>query len=347
MLNAQKNKRIDWIDVSKGIGVILLVIGHMPSIPYVIQNWIYSFHMPLFFFLSGYTFKIKDSPKDNIKKMFRRLIVPYLIYDIIFLLSDIILFGRKSATVNADLNDMISGQGSCGVIWFLLSLFWVQIIYLVVSVITNNYKNVKFANIVIVLIVLSGDFIATYCKMDLYKLVTSLVAVGFFYLGNIFMKLMIMDKIKQMSILCLFLCINIIFGYINLLLYGTRIEMSGAIYNNLFIMFVAAITGIIFVIGVSEKLSKLNLWGVKCLKYIGKNSLYFFVLTAYIPVRMMQLLEGSELDNLLVKIISKILGFVLTYVVVEVLSHIKKKYHKFICEKRLDKWSYNKCKTRL
>ena len=161
------------------------------------------------------------------------------------------------------------------------------------------------------------------------------------------MKLMIMDKIKQMSILCLFLCINIIFGYINLLLYGTRIEMSGAIYNNLFIMFVAAITGIIFVIGVSEKLSKLNLWGVKCLKYIGKNSLYFFVLTAYIPVRMMQLLEGSELDNLLVKIISKILGFVLTYVVVEVLSHIKKKYHKFICEKRLDKWSYNKCKTRL
>lgn len=35
MLNAQMNKRIDWIDISKGIGVILLVIGHMPSIPYV------------------------------------------------------------------------------------------------------------------------------------------------------------------------------------------------------------------------------------------------------------------------------------------------------------------------
>ena len=172
----------------------------MPSIPYVIQNWIYSFHMPLFFFLSGYTFKIKDSVKDNLKKMFRRLIIPYLIYDVIFLLSDIILFGRKSTTVNADLNDMISGQGSFGVIWFLLSLFWVQIIYLVVSAITNNYKNVKFANIVIVLIVLSGYVIATYCKMDLYKFVTSLVAVGFFYLGNIFMELKILDKIKQMSI---------------------------------------------------------------------------------------------------------------------------------------------------
>ena len=324
MLNAQMNKRIDWIDISKGIGVILLVIGHMPSIPYVIQNWIYSFHMPLFFFLSGYTFKIKDSVKDNLKKMFRRLIIPYLIYNVIFLLSDIILFGRKSTTVNADLNDMISGQGSFGVIWFLLSLFWVQIIYLVVSAITNNYKNVKFANIVIVLIVLSGYVIATYCKMDLYKLVTSLVAVGFFCLGNIFMKLKILDKLKQMSILFLFLCTNIIFGYINLILYGTRIEMSGAVYNNLFITFVAAIAGIIFVNGVSEKLSMLNLWVVKCLKYIGKNSLYFFVLAAYIPVRMMQLLEGSELDNIFMKILSKLLGFALTYVVVEVLSHIKR-----------------------
>lgn len=29
MLNAQMNKRIDWIDISKGIGVILLVIGHI------------------------------------------------------------------------------------------------------------------------------------------------------------------------------------------------------------------------------------------------------------------------------------------------------------------------------
>lgn len=174
------------------------------------------------------------------------------------------------------------------------------------------------------LIVLSGYVIATYCKMDLYKLVTSLVAVGFFCLGNIFMKLKILDKLKQMSILFLFLCTNIIFGYINLILYGTRIEMSGAVYNNLFITFVAAIAGIIFVNGVSEKISMLNLWVVKCLKYIGKNSLYFFVLTAYIPVRMMQLLEGSELDNIFMKILSKLLGFALTYVVVEVLSHIKR-----------------------
>lgn len=327
----KENNRIDWIDISKGIGVILLVIGHMPSIPYVLQNWIYSFHMPLFFFLSGYTFKVKDCLKDSIKKMFRKLIVPYLIYNIIFLLLDVILFGLSSEIVHGDWEDMLSGQGSFGVIWFLLSLFWVQLIYLFVclfvSAITNNYKNIVLAEIVMVLVLL-GDFVATYYKMDLYKIVTSLVAVGFFYLGNIFMKQGMMEKIKKMSIIFLFFIVNIVLGYINLHLYGTRIEVSGAIYNNLLITYLAAIAGIIFVNGISEKLSEMNFWVIRSLKYIGKHSLYFFVLTAYIPVRMMQILEGTELDNPFIKILSKILGFVLTFVIVELLSKIKYKYSK-------------------
>ena len=52
-------KRLEWIDLAKGIGIILMVIGHMPSIPSAVHNWIFSFHMPLFFFLSGYMFKKK------------------------------------------------------------------------------------------------------------------------------------------------------------------------------------------------------------------------------------------------------------------------------------------------
>ncbi|WP_368384475.1 acyltransferase family protein [Polaribacter sp. AHE13PA] len=40
-------KRINWIDQIKGFGIILVVIGH--NFP-LIENYIYSFHMPLFFF---------------------------------------------------------------------------------------------------------------------------------------------------------------------------------------------------------------------------------------------------------------------------------------------------------
>lgn len=47
------NTRVEWVDVAKGIGIILVVLGHNQSPDYIIK-FIYSFHMPLFFFLSGY-----------------------------------------------------------------------------------------------------------------------------------------------------------------------------------------------------------------------------------------------------------------------------------------------------
>lgn len=48
--------RIPWVDVAKGITIILMVVGHS-SLPNIIQSWIFSFHMPLFFILSGVTTK--------------------------------------------------------------------------------------------------------------------------------------------------------------------------------------------------------------------------------------------------------------------------------------------------
>ena len=51
-------KRIEWIDIAKSLGIFLVVIGHtginvfMPSV----AKWIYSFHMPLFYFISGMMF---------------------------------------------------------------------------------------------------------------------------------------------------------------------------------------------------------------------------------------------------------------------------------------------------
>lgn len=45
--------RADWIDVLKGIGIILVVIGHVNTKGFLVQ-WLYTFHMPLFFALSGY-----------------------------------------------------------------------------------------------------------------------------------------------------------------------------------------------------------------------------------------------------------------------------------------------------
>ena len=58
-----KNNRILWIDISKAIAIIAMIIGH--TFPYgsAIRNLIFSFHMPLFFILTGFTMRdLSDWP---------------------------------------------------------------------------------------------------------------------------------------------------------------------------------------------------------------------------------------------------------------------------------------------
>ena len=46
-------KRIRYFDMAKGLGIILVVLGHIEYISDELRAWISSFHMPLFFILSG------------------------------------------------------------------------------------------------------------------------------------------------------------------------------------------------------------------------------------------------------------------------------------------------------
>lgn len=82
-----KDGRIEWIDVTKGIAIFLMVIGHS-GLPMPIHRWIWSFHMPLFFIISGILYN--ESKYDNIlnlaKAKFRSLVIPYLFFSVINLL---------------------------------------------------------------------------------------------------------------------------------------------------------------------------------------------------------------------------------------------------------------------
>ena len=55
-MGTQIKKRIDWLDIAKGIAIICTIIGHSFG-KNRIGVFIFSFHMPIFFILSGYTLK--------------------------------------------------------------------------------------------------------------------------------------------------------------------------------------------------------------------------------------------------------------------------------------------------
>lgn len=71
-------KRMMWLDIAKGLAIILMVLGHCLSDQTALHDFIYSFHMPLFFLAAGFTMRAK--PRDVvIKSSARRLLVPYFV----------------------------------------------------------------------------------------------------------------------------------------------------------------------------------------------------------------------------------------------------------------------------
>lgn len=104
-------KRITWVDITKGFLMILVVIGHYPGeLEFPLAKYIYWFHMPAFFILSGLFFKPVLEKKDiklTVYKRFMQLIFPYL-----FFLTSITLvrYGMEISSGNLDiqwyLNDL-------------------------------------------------------------------------------------------------------------------------------------------------------------------------------------------------------------------------------------------------
>lgn len=74
-----EKKRIVLYDVIKGVGIILMVIGHTCVQP--LYNWIYCFHMPLFFIISGLFFQPKRyTIMEFLTKRYRQLLLPLIIF---------------------------------------------------------------------------------------------------------------------------------------------------------------------------------------------------------------------------------------------------------------------------
>lgn len=109
------------IDIAKGIGIFLVVLGHVP-IPMWLATPIYIFHMPLFFFLSGMFFHLNEDRKMGLYKKIRTLIIPYFFFAFCGNTSNVLRDLLFYHTVNIKtVFDLFNGAASP--LWFLICLF--------------------------------------------------------------------------------------------------------------------------------------------------------------------------------------------------------------------------------
>ena len=125
-------------DIMKGIGILAMILGHL-GMPTAIDRFIYAWHMPLFFIVSGYFFH-QISIKESFVKNARNLLVPYFLTAIVLALCAFLKSHLDIATLQHHAISIFVGSGSgknptelasyfVGAIWFLLALFWCRIGY--------------------------------------------------------------------------------------------------------------------------------------------------------------------------------------------------------------------------
>lgn len=176
------------IDVAKGIGMILLVVGHLLTIDSSGFKVIFGFHMPLFFFLSGYLFVgDKYNRKDFYSKKIFKLVLSYLFFTLIGLLIYLGMGWLKDISVKYFIFSVFYlGEPAINTnLWFLCTLIIVMIVYYNISILSKSrIKWNEFIAVIILCMTVSWSLNYVPLKYIPLKLNTIPLAFMWFFIGN-------------------------------------------------------------------------------------------------------------------------------------------------------------------
>lgn len=263
------SRRIAWIDALKCWGLVLVVLGHM-MLPEWIKCIIYSFHMPLFFFLSGYMCKHKKLSVLWVAKKFDALMIPYYIYSIALILLNAVFSGDISFCY---FKDVLLGNGVF-VTWFLSCLFLVEITGSVVLLLLEGKMQLRIYCylLCILCVAIIGFMIPRYMDFEIMKSRTVLTALAFWLCGVVFRRL---ENYSNFNARGIWYMLGVCGLFLPLSVFQ-RVDMGSAVFGNAFVFYVAALSMTVVHLILFMK------FNIHCyiFSYIGSNSLLYMCLPA-------------------------------------------------------------------
>lgn len=163
-------KRIEWIDIAKGISILCIIAGHMGID--TVDRIVFTFHVPIFFLISGYFISVETDFWSFAKKRAKGLLLPYIFTSFLLIIaripvgivngeSNLILSEMKDVFIKAlyasgsASNKTIGDIQPIGAIWFLLALLWALL--LVKLLINKKYGFIGILAIAIISYITSKD----------------------------------------------------------------------------------------------------------------------------------------------------------------------------------------------
>lgn len=271
----------------KGFGIILVVLGHAilsNKNGYTLRNFIYSFHLAIFYFATGYLYKekYKIEIKSYCLKRLRSLYIPYVGYGLFFLLLHNLfcIIGLYHLSNSYSFGMMVDNafnlikfnyfEPLSGTFWFFKSLFIVSTIFEISIYFVHKYfihEKVAFAGIILCLTILG--FSGIYFVYPGHKTISNLSLLPFMYIGHLIY--IFKDKIKYKTSLAFVAFIVIVFYSNNV------IEINSmSIGQNPFVFYLCGICGVYMILTIASKVPSKNYLD-NIIVYVGKKTEPIFI----------------------------------------------------------------------
>ena len=278
-------ERSVFVDNAKGLGILLVIIGHLVPRDSYTFIYIFAFHMPLFFLISGYLLNPKkfENFSDCVKYSYKHYIKPYIAFCIIGFVISLpvnlggVIIGKHDAfEVLSKMLYMVFWEvwPFCffmGSIWFLVVLFFAVIWgWLILTCIQNRYRCFVIFLLPCVSYMLfllqKASFMPSFVQESLpFRFASVPISTMFILMGYELKIHNVVIKFSYVSIIALVfsaVCIPLN-GYVNI---------STPQFNNLLLYVVNAVAGSYVIFSLS---------GYKWpnfIGWIGKNSLIIFAM---------------------------------------------------------------------
>ena len=251
----KKNSRISYIDIIKGIGILMVIFQHCTSIDegnLILSSFsrgILTYHMPLFFFASGLV--VKDTNSDIFySKKVKSLLIPV----IIFRLANVVIYTLLLLCNKTSWYTTFSFGG----FWFLLSLFYIECIYYFVFNVIIQKKEKKNIKIFLsgVLLLGLGLIYSNYILGEEVTIATSLVGYFFFTIGIVVRKMLdLSNQVIRKNIWLKLICFGtgiLIIGITTIVSKNNApIYMFVSSYGNPVLFVIFAVWGIVGIVTLS------------------------------------------------------------------------------------------------
>lgn len=298
-------KRIDSIDTAKGIGIFIVLMGHI--VPDVLKFFpvIFCFWIPLFFVISGMLFRNNVQFLCFVSSKNQTLLLPfvgwyilsYMIIGVVKLIKgvplDHVLIKFCDIFISNDIFNIS--------LWFLLALYWENLIF---KLLLTFVKKEEYRLFFVILITACGLIMHYFSIFNFLYIGSAMSCFPYFYWGYSIKEIIIsFDRNKALKLFPILLILCCLLTYISLdpprLIYYNNTIASG----NIFSIYIYGILFVMTIIMFSKCIER-----IPFVTWLGKNSLIILVshllLAPFIGTLLMGILPNIGISNvILIRII--------------------------------------------